>query len=388
MAREKGLYRRTNKPGGVWYMRIRLPNGETHRESCDTTDKATAALHRAARMKDIHNETFNLGAKKVCNLSLEEVIRDHYFKSESSLGKSFVKNDKIWLNYFMKVYTEMSKTPIAYIDAPKLTAWKVERTRRDENDKTPHRVKKISVNKNLSYLMGVFKYAVIQKFIEKSANPFLEVTKWELLKYEQIRELKLEQHELDTLFQCCINRSQMLAEMVVIYLSMGMRNKEVAGLRREQLKFELGERGMILIDRQKNGEIEYHPMTGPVRDILLKRYAMKEHPSLIFPGPTGIPYSFWGMWQKVRRDAKMEKVRIHDLRHACAYRLRDRGADIQTIMEFMRHKTLGQTQRYIPKKNMRLLNEASKMMDDITIMTQSNNENEKSQFDSIVRQLE
>lgn len=43
------------------------------------------------------------------------------------------------------------------------------------------------------------------------------------------------------------------------------------------------------------------------------------------------------------RDAKVRRVRVHDLRHACASLLLAQGVDARTIMETLGHSTITMT---------------------------------------------
>jgi integrase len=51
-------------------------------------------------------------------------------------------------------------------------------------------------------------------------------------------------------------------------------------------------------------------------------------------------------WDAVRKAAKVEDFRWHDLRHTFASRLVMNGVDILTVNKLLRHKTLQVTMRY------------------------------------------
>ena len=52
------------------------------------------------------------------------------------------------------------------------------------------------------------------------------------------------------------------------------------------------------------------------------------------------------MYNKARKNAGIEDVRFHDLRHSFATRLVQNGVDIYKVQKLMRHKSPQMTQRY------------------------------------------
>ncbi|MGD9485138.1 site-specific integrase [Streptomyces sp. TRM70308] len=82
-------------------------------------------------------------------------------------------------------------------------------------------------------------------------------------------------------------------------------------------------------------------------DAALKRAPLPHHPTgLAFPTVTGRvtdPRSLNRMLTVLRRDAKVPRVRVHDLRHTCASLLLAQGADARTITETLGHGTITMT---------------------------------------------
>jgi integrase len=80
----------------------------------------------------------------------------------------------------------------------------------------------------------------------------------------------------------------------------------------------------------------------------------------VFPNPkTGRPYrSIRKAWVGACRDAGVQNLNVHDLRHTAATRLADTGADPVTIAAILRHSDLRMTARYthaLDERNRRAL---------------------------------
>ncbi|MGW3273057.1 tyrosine-type recombinase/integrase, partial [Streptomyces kronopolitis] len=95
--------------------------------------------------------------------------------------------------------------------------------------------------------------------------------------------------------------------------------------------------GEIVVDEQDQCGVQHaakwQPATG--------------HPNgLVFTTATGRatdPRSLNRMLTILCRDAKVRRVRVHDLRHTCASLLLAQGVDARTIMETLGHSTITMT---------------------------------------------
>lgn len=56
--------------------------------------------------------------------------------------------------------------------------------------------------------------------------------------------------------------------------------------------------------------------------------------------------SVWYLIQTVAREAGLENVHPHTLRHSCGYKLTNEGNDLRIIQSFMGHKNIASTIRY------------------------------------------
>src|SRR5262249_17962494 len=63
-------------------------------------------------------------------------------------------------------------------------------------------------------------------------------------------------------------------------------------------------------------------------------------------GRSGHTVSVWRQWQRILRAAKIEGLRIHDLRHSFASELVSSGASLPLIGSLLGHRNVQTTSRY------------------------------------------
>lgn len=98
-------------------------------------------------------------------------------------------------------------------------------------------------------------------------------------------------------------------------------------------------------------------MTSRVKTILLKRQTEGNKP---FPLPYGMIQS---SWRQMRKKLELNDVLIHTLRHTCATRLFQKGADIYTVKEYLGHSNISVTMRYA-HMNPTHLKKAAKLLEE------------------------
>jgi integrase len=89
------------------------------------------------------------------------------------------------------------------------------------------------------------------------------------------------------------------------------------------------------------------PLSAPA--IVLVRQMREENGSseFLFPGPTGRPITtIKTFWQSVTRQAGLEGLRVHDLRHSFASVLASGGASLLLIAQLLGHTQAATTARY------------------------------------------
>jgi integrase len=135
--------------------------------------------------------------------------------------------------------------------------------------------------------------------------------------------------------------------MVIISLNTGIRRGALFGLVWSDVDFE--RRMLTLRSEESKPGKENHV---PLNDAAFKAFSEWRQKTtggdLIFPSPrTGrCMDNCANAWEKLMRDAKIEKFRWHDMRHDFASQLVMKGVDLNTVRELLGHSDLKMTLRY------------------------------------------
>jgi integrase len=141
-------------------------------------------------------------------------------------------------------------------------------------------------------------------------------------------------------------RRRHLLDIIIIGLHTGMRRTEILTLHKRQIDFI---RGSIEDIETKNGKprsVPIHPTLTP----LLQRLVEKAGPNgYLFENPrTGKPIrDVKTAWRFALRDAKIQGLWFHDLRHTFGTRAIDGGAPLSAVIEVMGHMDIRTTMRYV-----------------------------------------
>ncbi len=197
-----------------------------------------------------------------------------------------------------------------------------------------------NANKTLALLRQILNHAIACGHIDANPvrgiarNPGRKMTRF--LSREEIDRLHL---VLDRYADG--NRSQQ-AEIIRLLLLTGCRRNEIARLRREEVKG----------DRLELADSKTGPRTvllnEPARQILARRMRMGNGPWL-FPSsrhPCGRPSREPGLWYRVRQEAGIEDVRLHDLRHTVASQAALNGVPLPVVSRLLGHSSVRMTLRY------------------------------------------
>lgn len=123
----------------------------------------------------------------------------------------------------------------------------------------------------------------------------------------------------------------------------GCRKSEVQNLLWSQVDFELG---FLRLPDSKTGD-SIRPLNGAAK-ALLKSQSRYQGTDFVFPSD-GLDKAYVGtpkVWQKVRKAAGLEDVRLHDLRHSFASVAVSGGASLPVIGALLGHKDTATTAQY------------------------------------------
>ena len=228
---------------------------------------------------------------------------------------------------------------------PKLGSLKVAAVGRRDIDTLHQSLKKhpYRANRVLALLSKMFNLAVEWEWIGR--NPAKGVRKFP----EEKRERWLTTEELTRLTNALSKcKNKRAANAIRLLTLTGSRKGEVLKAEWSQIDFERGVWTKPSA-HTKQKRTEHVPLSAPALALLseMKEEAVPDIP-FIFPGDTpGKPLQdFKKEWTNILKRAKLENVRVHDLRHTYASHLVSSGLSLEIVGRLLGHTQAATTQRY------------------------------------------
>jgi integrase len=186
-------------------------------------------------------------------------------------------------------------------------------------------------------------------------NPFANVE----LNHEEVRHKHLTRDELVRLLQAMAAHPEPSSVRPIrMMLLTGARRGEVLGALWNDIEI-VQEDGKLSgtwtkpAHSVKQGQTHTAPLNGPACQLLLEirneqTAGKKSLPSFVFPGrgARGHVCYIARVWSRLCRDAKIENMRMHDLRHSHATFLASGGSSLLVIGQLIGHRTAAATKRY------------------------------------------
>ena len=106
-------------------------------------------------------------------------------------------------------------------------------------------------------------------------------------------------------------------------------------------------RGFLTLPDTKSGEEQYAVLNGPALAILQSIPKAEGNPHIFVGAKPGGPLTNIDRnWRRIREEAGIEDVRLHDLRRTTGSWLSQAGIELNTIKEALRHASLSTTLTY------------------------------------------
>ncbi len=239
------------------------------------------------------------------------------------------------------------KAMLAQIIRPKLGKRPIESISRADVRKLHHslRATPVRANRVLALLSKMLNLAESWGIRPDGSNPCRHVERYP----EKRRERFLSIEELERLGKALKNAEEdskeppsAIASIRLLILT-GCRLQEILGLRWDQVDFE---RGLLRFAESKAGQ-KTVPLGAAALALLTRLPRLSGNPHVI-PGKkegghfVGLPK----VWQRIRQQAKLEDVRLHDLRHTFASFGAAGGLSLPIIGKLLGHSQPTTTQRY------------------------------------------
>ncbi len=200
-------------------------------------------------------------------------------------------------------------------------------------------------NATLKSLSKAFNLAEIWGWRPEGSNPCRHVQKFKRVK----RERFLSDQELGRLSQALAEAErtrsespQVVAALRLLILT-GCRVGEILGLRWEDVDFE---RHCLHLPDSKTGPKTVY-LNGPAVQLLAEIEPLGGNP-YVLPGRLEGKHvaSLQIPWKRIRRAARLEDVRVHDLRHSFASFGVGLGLPLQQVGKLLGHAQIATTERY------------------------------------------
>jgi integrase len=186
-------------------------------------------------------------------------------------------------------------------------------------------------------------FALAVKWHYRTDNPCRGVEK----NKEHERERYLTEAEGARLMRALdADRDQVSADLLRLALLTGARRNEIIALKWQDV--DLTE-GRWTKPHTKAGEKQHVPLNAQACAVLAARYERDsdvEQPFLRGRKFFSAERAVEGCWGRVRVAAKLDGMRMHDLRHSFASTLANRGVDLYVIGKLLGHKRVETTKRY------------------------------------------
>ncbi|MBL4601291.1 MAG: tyrosine-type recombinase/integrase [Emcibacteraceae bacterium] len=253
---------------------------------------------------------------------------------------------------------------------PSLGSFKAQDITRQDVAKLHHTNMHIQyqANRILGVLSKIFNLAEEWGLRPDGSNPTRHVKKYQ----EKKRERYLEPDELRKLWEVMEKRlseklenSHMIAAFKMLLLT-GCRLGEIQTLKWEYVRGN----ALILPDSKTGAKKVYLGM--PTLEVLSSLARIENNP-YVFVGKKegGYITDFQKPWRRIRKDAKIEDVRIHDLRHTFASYAVSGGETLHITGKLLGHSQVQTTSRYAHLADAPMHEAADRVADAITNVIQN-----------------
>lgn len=219
-------------------------------------------------------------------------------------------------------------------------------------------------NRLLAVLSSVMGRAMAWKLLPKGGNicadieRYPETSRGTVLNSEQMQALGTALREL-----AAFEPSRQAAHILFLLLFTGCRRGEVLTMKWEFIDLE---HGVIRFPDTKTGQRTHTLGRGAIA--LLSTISPAKNSPFVFPSPMDAskPYSgnsLSGVWNRVREQAGLPHIRIHDLRHNRGSWGAKNHLGGFTLQQMLGHKTMATTQRYLHAFD-EVLAEANNLLDE------------------------
>ncbi|TDJ61162.1 MAG: site-specific integrase [Nitrospina sp.] len=269
-------------------------------------------------------------------------------RKRETKGQTFKELTEAYLDRYAKPHKRTWKTDQNRIDKYILPAFGrmlVKSITRNDIAKWHHKIggtTPYEANRNLALISKIYNCGKEWGFVDETAiNPAYRVENFK----EEKRDRWVTPKELPKLTKAIDSVENVYARASLwLYLLTGLRKSELLRAKWEDVDLDRRE---IRLPDTKAGGTHYVPLSGPAVVILQKLPRLDENP-YVFPGARiGRPLvNIDKIWRRIRKEAKLEDVRLHDLRRTVGSWLAQSGSSLHLIGKVLGHSNPSTTQVY------------------------------------------
>lgn len=272
---------------------------------------------------------------------LAERQRARNGETVADLGKAYIERharpkNKSW---------EKDQERLDLYVLPAMGALKVASVRRADVAQLHHELGRKhppTANRVLSLLSSMFNRAKVWGFLDEMApNPATRIERFPMMK----RDRFVTREEMPRLVEVIDREANIYVQgLIWLYLLTGMRKSELLTLRWKDVDLNRAE---IRLADTKAGRPHYLPISTPAR-MILDRIPKEAGNPYVFPGRKRGHHlvNISSHWIRMRREAKLEDVTLHDLRRTLGSWLAESGASLPLIGRILNHSNPAVTQIY------------------------------------------
>ena len=262
--------------------------------------------------------------------TLEKFAASDYISYVKTYKKSWEMDISHIRNHLLPYFGAMRMSDIEKRDVVQLI-----------NDQLPS-YKPGSINRVIILLRYMFNLAIKWEVEGVSRNPTAGIP---LLKEDNHVERFLSSEEAKALLIATKNsKNPMLQHIISMLILTGARKREVLDAKWEDLDME---RNIWRIPTTKAGKARIVPLSDAA-SVLLIKLRQRKRCAHAFANPATLkPYSsMYYSWHTARKEAGLNDVRVHDLKHSFASFLVNAGRSLYEVQTLLGHTQIKTTQRY------------------------------------------
>ncbi len=322
------------RPGGkgTWYFRGKDEGGKTKLIRLGNIDEIDVleARAQAYRLKKILTHGGRLAVRlnmRKYQMTFNDFIETHYLPHASMRKRCWKAEEGTLRRHILPYMGDMRLEDISRLT---LSRWLEDRRAEGFAPGT--------CNRMLFILKYVFNCARRWSFLNDS--PARDVS---ALPDHEFRERYLSEDEARRLLKVlAVATNRQAARAIKLLLFTGARKSEILQARWEHVDFT---RRVLTVPLSKSGKPRYIPLSRAAMRVLT---SIPRRSEWLFPSPRTQSHlsTLHSQWHKIRTEAELQDVRLHDLRHTFASFLVNSGCSLYEVQKILGHHDPKVTTRY------------------------------------------